>query len=476
MNIAVINGPTSDGSMFMREGRCTQKSSIWSTQWPPISLAYLAAVARCAGHAPTIFDCPAAAMSQRDLIRALDRGLTDLALVSVATPTFDVDMRNIASLRAARPAMRIGVFGVHATARDKDILRGNPAIDYVLRREPEETAAELFAGSPAPSIAGLTHRADGEIVRNADRPYLEDLDALPLPAWDAGDLSLYRLPFSRRRFVCVAPHRGCPYRCSFCTAGAYYGRKLRLRRVDAVVEEIHHVHGRFGARDLFMWADTFTLDNGFTVELSRAIRKANLGIRWTCNSRPDGVTQETFGEMASSGCWMVSFGIESASEEVLRRAHKKLDLRTAAETVGAAKRAGLTTLGHFIFGMPGDTRESLAATAALARSLDLDFAQFYAAAPFVGSELYEQALAENLLAGSDMSVFHQGQASLRLEGLPPEDVDAARRKATIRFYLRPRRLLGLIRLAGIGALRQLGVLINETWKRRIVPALRPRMV
>ena len=450
--MALINGPGPGGALFTREGRCTQRASIWSTQWPPISLAYLAVVAHQAGHTPRVWDCPAQGIDGPDLVRRLQAARPGLILLATSTPSFQHDMRQVERIRSGLPGARLGLFGVHATALDRSILQAHPEVDLIVRGEPEGPLAELLSLTPGCDLTGARgitwRRPRGEVVRNPDHPFIEDLDRLPFPRWEALELDRYRLPLGGRRFLCVTPLRGCPHRCSFCSAGPYYGRTVRRRSPESVVAEILHDRRRHGVRDIFMWAETFTLDREYTLALCRAMARDAPGTRWTCNSRVDTVDPELLGEMARAGCWMISFGLESADPEVLRRAGKEslagLDM---AAPVRQAREAGIRTLGHFVLGLPGETVTSMRRTAALARSLDLDFAQFYTAAPFVGTPLYEQAVRDGLLEAGDFSSVSQSSASLRLPGLRPAVVDRERARATRRFYLRAGQLARLVRLA-----------------------------
>jgi len=119
LHVALINGPLPDGALFMREGRCTQRSSIWATQWPPISLAYLAAVVRDAGARPFVFDCPPAGLTLSGLAAALRALAVDWCLLAVSTPTARDDLRLAGEIKRRLPAVKIGAFGVHPTVLDR---------------------------------------------------------------------------------------------------------------------------------------------------------------------------------------------------------------------------------------------------------------------------------------------------------------------------------------------------------------------
>ncbi len=453
MRIWFLNLPSPDGERFMREGRCTQRSSTWGTLWPPVTLAYLTAIAKSASHEAQLVDAPAKRLSLDVTASRFRSDQPDLCVAPVSTPSYDGDMEAIRRLKAASPSTRFAAIGVHASARDVELLEANPAIDFVLRGETEGTILPLIGGlarSEFAEIDGLTWRNPAGVVRNPDRAYIADLDALPFPDWSDVGPKDYRLPLSRRRFLCLAPHRGCPYSCSFCTAPAHYGHKVRKRGVDSVIDELRRNANEYGVVDHFMWADTFTIDRAYVLDLCRAIVDSGLRVRWTCNSRLDTVDDEMLAAMAAAGCWMMSFGIESPDPVVLHLARKDSRMRDRRDLyapIAAARKVGIRTVAHFILGLPGDTPDTIRRTVSFARALPLDFAQFYAAAPFVGSPLHEQAERNKWIApATAFAKMDQSRASLELPGLPAREVDRVRRLARWRFYASPRRAVRLVAL------------------------------
>ncbi|HOG07339.1 MAG: B12-binding domain-containing radical SAM protein [Syntrophales bacterium] len=478
MRVLLFNPPGPDDRAFIREGRCTQEAGAWAVLWPPVTLTTAAALLRADGHHVRVVDFPAAGLGKADLAQLLLAEPPDLAVWSTGTPTLSFDLGLGASVREAAPDAFTAVLGTHVSVRSEAAL-AHAGIDAVLRGEPEGVLRDLcralerrracasMQGRPSPvsgddadsasrgenepdappdalaSVRGLSWRGGhGSDIRHNPEADPLPAEAIPAPAWDGLDLTPYRLPLKGRPFLIVAPVRGCPYVCSFCTAPLYYGSKLRRRPVEAVVAEIGDNVARFGIHEFFLWADTFTADRRYVRAFCEAVITHRLDITWTCNSRVDTVDRETFTLMKQAGLWMVSFGIESGSDRVLAACGKNTTAVQAATAVTTAHDLGIRTAGHFIFGLPGETEESLAETLALALALPLDVAQFYAAAPFPGTRLYDEAVRNGWLrsdAGTGSS-FSQSAAVLELPDLPAARVDAFRREAYRRFYLRPRAI------------------------------------
>jgi anaerobic magnesium-protoporphyrin IX monomethyl ester cyclase len=424
---------------------------VWGTQWPPVSLATAAALLERDGHGLRVVDCPAVGMDRIGLGSVI-RGLgPHFVFWSTGTPTLDSDLGLSSLVKENAPRSITGVFGTHVTALPEAAL-GRPSIDMVIRGEPEETILEICRGQKEDwgEIRGLSFRdpRTDTVCHTPARPFLLP-EAIPPPAWHYLDLSPYRLPLRGTPFLIVAPIRGCPYACSFCTAPLYYGKRLRKRPIDQVVDEMMGNMERFQVRDFFIWADTFTADQGYVRAFCREIMARRLRVSWTCNSRVDTVDRETLALMKAAGLWMISFGLESGNPGVLEQTGKGITVEQSRRAVSMTHDLEIKTSGHFILGLPGETAASMRETLALALDLPLDVAQFYAAAPFPGTRLYDLALQKGWIRKNDP--YAQDHAGMDLPGLPGPRVEAFRRYAYQRFYGRPLAFLRLLRLTRPGA-------------------------
>lgn len=451
MNILLVNPPAALNKKFIREGRCTQEQGVWGTLWPPVSLAMTGAVLEKDGHEVRIIDCPASAMSFEQLEHELRQFNPRLVIWSTGTPSIAGDLAFADAVKKILPTCITAVFGTHVTALDRQCLQASPALDCIIRNEPELTARDLaqaIASSENFSdIAGLTWRDPANsIIANPARPFIDNLDSLPFPAWHLLADHNYVLPLKGRPFLIIAPQRGCPFNCSFCTCQTYYGKKLRTRSTENIIAEIQYDMKRFGVRDFFIWAETFVIDRQHVADICQAMLDAKLDIAWTCNSRIDIVDEKLLKLMARAGCWMISYGIESADQLVLDTVCKGTRVEQAAVAVSLARAAGIKTAGHFIFGLPGDTEEAMEKTLKLARTLKLDVAQFYSAVPFPGSRLYAEAIEKGWIEPVDFTNFSQSSSVMRMPGLPPETVDFHRSAAYRQFYVNPMTWVRTLRM------------------------------
>jgi radical SAM superfamily enzyme YgiQ (UPF0313 family) len=444
VGVLLLNPPHPEGRGFTREGRCTQEAGVWGTQWPPLSLATTAALLRGDGHGVKVLDCPATGLDERALKRLVGGFQPDFVFLNTATPTLPNDLNMVEVVKRAAPRATVGVMGTHVTVMPQVALSSAP-VDLVVHGEPEETIREICRASKESwdVIEGISFKEpkSGRIQRNSSRAFMAP-EKIPSPDWSDLDLSPYRLPLRGTPFLMVAPVRGCPYPCSFCTAPLYYGKKLRKRPIENVVDEMEENLHRFNVRDFFVWADTFTADKAYAEAFSREIMVRRLDIAWTCNSRVDTIDRSLLSLMKQAGLWMISFGLESGNDAVIKRCGKGITVTQSEAAVVMAHELGIKTSGHFILGLPGENQQSMAETLALALDLPLDIAQFYAAAPFPGTPLFDEALEAGWLY--EDALFSQASSTMALPGLSAQQVDLFRRYAYRSFYGRPKALLNLL--------------------------------
>ncbi|UJR84371.1 B12-binding domain-containing radical SAM protein [Sandaracinus amylolyticus] len=448
MRALFLNPPGPDGVPYIREGRCEQRLSSYAYRMLPISLPSTAGALREHGHVVEILDAcgprvPASSLEGR--VRAFR---PDLVVVSVSTPTYSADLETIDALARWVPKAHLTAIGVHVTALPDEALRAS-RLSSVVRGEPEWTVTELAeclarGGDPS-TVIGLSFRRGDEIVHNGDRPFDGDLDELPEPARDLLPEQDYFLPVFNKPYTLVVPTRGCPHKCTYCTAPSYYGKKLRRRAPKRVVDEMEAIVRRGVVKDITMWSDTFTLDRRYVIEVCDEIVRRRLDVHWMCNSRADCMDPELARIMRRAGCVGISFGLESGVQEILDRAKKGTTVEQGRAAVEATKSAGISTLGHFILGLPGETRETVRRTVSYAIEVDPDWAQFYCATPLPGTALRAEAEREGALVGGDWSELELHRPSMSTSTMSASELERQRRWAYLAFYGRPRvarRVLG----------------------------------
>ncbi len=441
-------------------------SKVWSSRKHlPLGLGYLAAVLEQAGHEVGIYD---AVVEDEPLADLLAAEKFKVVGISSATPLINE------AWEAARQAREHGALtvlgGAHLTIMPDESLQ-RPEVDLVVRGEGEDTIVEImetlehdaqrtfavagerrFRRAVWGQVTGLSFRdEEGQIVHNPPRPLRKDLDSIPFPAHHLFKIERYSnlQPLTdgldpKARAYTIVTSRGCPYNCIYCSK-AITGRTWRPRSPQNVVAEWRWLVRELGATEIGVTDDVMTLDLERAKTICRMLIDEGLNtVPWiTIHGIKAGDTdQELFYLMKKAGCKRVGFGVESGNQRVLDYIKKKQTIEEVREAFAGAKRAGLETMGFFIFGLPTETEDTMDDTIRLALELEPELANFMIAAPYPGTELYDLIVKEGRLFSHDWRDFaiHDEKARFEMADLSADLVERKWHEAYRRFYLRPGRI------------------------------------
>jgi radical SAM superfamily enzyme YgiQ (UPF0313 family) len=381
-------------------------------------------------------------------------------------------------------------FGTHVTPLAVETMRPHPSLDLCLRGEPEVTLREVVdtitgrmefseetlklykschedwepkVAEKLPNsdfydlshVKGLVWRRGQEIVRNPDRNFIPNLDDLPLPMHHLLPLDKYRTPVIKGTYQFIVTSRGCTAGCIYCIKHVSYQAGLRLRSPENVVAEIEMLVN-LGVSNIHMYADLFTANRDQVIGICKLIVEKGLKITFTCNSRVDYVDEEMLQWMAKAGCTVISWGIESANEEILKKARKGTTADRARQSVKWANKYGIRNLGYFIVGLPGETRESIQETIDFSKTLPLDLAIFHIAAPYPGTPFFFMVMENNWFRpGTRWEQVDMDQSTvLQYSNLSAEDLEKEARRAMREWMFRPGPIFTYLKsLRNIGALQ-----------------------
>lgn len=476
VDILLVNPPTPDGGLWIRTqhrvGRRTRENMVW----PQVSLAQMAAILH-----PTytykIIDANAERMSWPAFTKLLDRYQPKYYMTQLTAPTLENDMYGV-FLAKARGAKTIA-FGTHVTPIPVETMRTFPALDFALVGEPDLTIRDLLdhlegkiGERPAyvnkmiaehdanyqpairedgsvdlAGIAGLCWRRGDEIILNRTRPFIRNLDDLPIPLHQDLPLMSYRMPLIKGPFTFIVTSRGCPAGCTYCIKHVSYQFSVRLRSPEKIMEELW-VLKKLGINNIHMYADLFTVSRDQVVNLCKLMIAEKINIHWTCNSRVDYVDEEELQLMARAGCRLISWGIESGNEQVLRHAHKGAYPDKAERALRWARQAGIMNWGYFIIGLPTETEDTIRQTIDFAKKLPLDIALFHVAAPYPGTPFFFEVVREGWFRpGTRWEQVDMDKGTvLDYPGLPAERLLYWQKRAFREWAFRPGPILTYLKM------------------------------
>ena len=431
-----------DGGAGARYQARREVTSFWYPTWlaQPAALVPDSRLLDCPPHNTGLDECLRIA---RDY---------DHVIIHTSTPSLSNDCKVAEAIKAQRPDTRIGFIGAHAAVLPNETLEASPAIDWVGRKEFDFTCKEVAEGRDFSDIDGLSYRDRfGRIIHNKERELIADMDSLP---WVADvyrrDLSIenYFIGYLLHPYLSLYTGRGCPAQCTFClwpqTIG---GHRYRVRSAENVAAEMAYMKRLFPeVKEFFFDDDTFTANLPRAQAIARKL--APLGVTWSCNSRAN-LDFDTIQSFKDSGLRLFLVGYESGSDQILRNIKKGVTTDEMRRFTRTCHQAGVVIHGTFILGLPIETADSIEQTIRFAQELDLFSIQVSLAAPYPGTELFEQARLNGWFGSNGNSglVETDGfqQSALEYPGITKEEIFEAVDRFYRAYYLRPRPILRIIK-------------------------------
>jgi radical SAM superfamily enzyme YgiQ (UPF0313 family) len=417
----------------------------------PLGIGYLGAVCEKNGYNVNVIDCQAEKLSLDAFRKRVAQTDADVVGMTSTTLTYKSALKVASIAKEVLPQCTTILGGCHATFWDENALKECPSIDIIVRREGELTFLELLQklkdGKSLGNIKGVTFRkADGQIVRNEDRPFIENLDDLPFPAHHLLPLNAFHR--MGKTIFPLTTSRGCVYWCDFCTAVRMFGRKYRMRSPKNVVDEIESLCSKYGATQFTFYDDAFTVDPVRVEKICEEIRRRKLRIQWDCETRVDMVDRALLQKMKDAGCIAVWFGVESGSQQIIEKMHKKIKLDQTRNAYKTAREVGLMTVASVVLGFPGETEQTAWETINFVKELNPDDIGFYIATPYPGTPMYDLIKEKGWLRVTDFDRYDTATPTFETPYLSMEKLREIRYKAHQQFYLRPMYILHMMSRGG----------------------------
>jgi len=388
--------------------------------YPSLGLLQLGAFLRARGTDVSMVDLTFA----RDLTplsRALRSERPQLVGVHTKTLTFDRSVEIAAEAKAAGAFVVAG--GPDSATRVESYL--DAGFDAVVPGEGELTLLELSqqvsAGHALGAIPGLVQRREGQLVRGPHRPFLKDLDALPLPAWDMVDMERYLGEWQKRtgeRRAAVLTSRGCPFDCSWCSKPTF-GRTYRQQSPARVVEELMALQARYRVDYVRFCDDVFGISRPWIDELIRRMSEAELDLQFECLARVDLLKPDLLHSLREVGLARVYVGVESGSQKMLDLMNRGTKLHQVERTAAALRAEGIRQFWFLMLGYPGETLEDIEATLRLFRKFSPEEYSVSIAVPIPGTR-FHQTVKDRLLGRKRSATKGSGGRSLLYEAAFPQ--------------------------------------------------------
>ena len=473
MNVMLINAPYLD--VYGPDKKLVDSNF-------PLGIGYIAAFLMKNGHNVSLIDPEAEELTDSELRKKIRETEPDIAGISCVTYSFH-NAKKYAQLVKEEVGIPVILGGHHASALPEVILRQYPDFDFVVVGEGEISMVELChaieKGRNFSDINGLCFRDGNEIARTPSRERMKDFSNLPYPARELINLENYK-PNNQtsigKKSASIITSRGCPYHCVFCSAHNVMGYTFRPYHPEYVAGEIEYLVNHYKMEHIAIKDDTFTMSKKRTKAICELILKENIKVYWSCNAAVNTVDYELLELMKRAGCCAILYGIESGNPVVLKNMKKGITMEQCREALKATNALGIKSLASFVFGLPGETKETIDDTIRFAIELEPTIAMFYVLVPLPGSEMFERTIKTdpgNIINWLNFA-YTATDYVIEVPGCSNDDLRKFVSDAYIRFYSRPKQIYKMLRhlnsfdefktyaKGGIGLLRRLFTLREQS--------------
>ncbi len=393
----------------------------------------------------------------QDLIRNFNPDVVGISAISTSAIH---DVYEYARLvKKVNPDITTVVGGHHVSFTAKESMEECKDIDIIVYGEAEETFLGLMntmeGSKDLKNVLGIFYRNRGKIIGNPPRPLIEDLDSIPIPAYDQLPMTLYKM--GKEKYVAIITSRGCPFSCIFCSSSRLMGKKYRERSAKSIMKEIRLLKNKYGISHIEIIDDMFVLNTKRVKELHDMIKKEGIEIYWSCSSRVDIISRnpDVLKYLKDAGCHTIYVGAESGSQKSLDTINKGITMDQTRKAVRLIKRAGMGVFASFVLGIPGETRKDVGKTIDFAIELDPDWVQFTVCTPYPGTPLYEYAKGNQMLETDDWSKYTVLNPVMKLPTMSQRELKKMLRRAYVRFYFRPKFIWNNIKYGNIELMKKM---------------------
>jgi radical SAM superfamily enzyme YgiQ (UPF0313 family) len=411
---------------------------------PSLGLLHLAAEVRLHGYTPSIIESDIFNLS----IDAVAKRVIAERPTYVGITLFTVGVWGAAAIarqiKAALPETIIVVGGPHISSMGPETMKRFKEFDYAVVGEGEKVLMDLLTALEANSdlwgVPGIIFRKGPFTHTTSGNPVNKSLDDLPFPAWDllpdfpqAYKPAIYDFP--RGPVATIAASRGCPFHCKFCDTSTF-GAKVRHYSPQKVFEMMQHLHNTYGVRHIFFVDDLFLASRVRVTELCQLILQSGLKMTWTCTARVDTVKPDVLAIMKQAGCWEISFGLETGSNELLQKMDKAARVEASEQAVKWTAAAGIRVKGLFMLGYPGETLDTIQATKDFVRRIPMTIMNLTKFTPYPGSPIYHDLYGTNI-RDDHWEKMNGMNFVWAPEGMTVEELDKHYQQILTSFYKRP---------------------------------------
>jgi len=408
--------------------------------WLNVGFVYIAGALRAAGFEVDYYDAMSLWHTWPEIRQRIESFKPDAVATTAYTASIVDAVQLLGFAKEINPRIVTLLGNVHATFCYNEVLAADhDAVDYIVRGEGEETLPELLSclnsASDPSQVAGLAFWRNNEVTVTQNRPYIQDLDALPT-AWDLVEWPIYTYRAKHdARLAIVSTSRGCKQQCSFCSQQLFWSRTWRARSAENVVAELELLSGTYGVEVAMLSDEIPTLDRERWERILDLMIERKVPVKLLMETRVDDILRDAdiLDKYRRAGVEHIYVGVEAGSQETLDLFKKDTLVEQSKQAIDLINSADIVSETSFVLGMPDDTPDSIARTIELAKHYNPDMAFFLAIAPWPYAELYPEL--EQYVATRDYRKYNLVEPVIKPKHMTLKELEQELGKAAQKFYM-----------------------------------------
>jgi radical SAM superfamily enzyme YgiQ (UPF0313 family) len=404
--------------------------SEWKDNFgPPLGLGYIAAVLEKNGYDVKIIDPNPLKLTIDNLLMQIKKENPTIVGISCISANRFEAFELAENIKKEMPEVMIVMGGTHVTFLAKQILDRIPQIDIIVRGEGEITMLDLVRSTETDknfhNVKGISFRENGEIITNPDRPYIENLDSLPFPAFHLMPLDKYFLSTDCKKEIKSLKHctmvasRGCLMSCVFCSTSVFWGKKFRARSPENVLDEIEYLIKNYGIEHIQFFDDSFAMNPKRAKKICQGIIDRGYNIKFIIMGRVDTMDDELILLLKKAGCHRIDFGLETGSDEIMKNINKKIKLPNVERTFKKCKEAGIEVRAFIMMSLPGEREDDVKMTIDFVKKIHIDYMTTAITSLNPGSELYNRAKSNGMVDDNIWFNYKSPATEITTKDMPP---------------------------------------------------------
>ncbi|MEK6885662.1 MAG: radical SAM protein [Nanoarchaeota archaeon] len=420
------------------------KFSEIGTLYPPLGLAYVAAVAESEAEV-RVLDSEAMNYSYSDIEKITREFNPDVVGMQCYCTTITRCYKVAELIKKFDSKIKVVLGGAQLTLEKEETMK-NKNIDFGIYGEGEFVFRNLLRELKQSEkkqnfkkIQGLIWKNKNKIIINPKQELITNLDKLPLPARHLFPMDKYHSSANLRgkKTLNLMTSRGCPFNCAYCAGSLIFGKTHRYHGTDRVIEELIELRDKYHADSIQFFDETFTANRPRVIELCNKMIERKLNIEWSCFTRVNLVDLELLKKMKAAGCYLIFFGYESGNQRLLNLIRKGITLEQSRNATKWCNEAGIETWGSFMIDLPTETKEESEQTIKFALEINPTFVQFPITTPFPGTDLYQLCKDNGKILTDNLDEYTAWDVVYVSTGRTIQDIKNTVKKAYRSFYLRP---------------------------------------